>query len=74
MTVLKEEKGYSASTKVKDLFIGTQGDDLDELKKNIVEAVNLTFEDKELVYEISEITLKPDLHSFFAFFSTKSIG
>jgi len=48
MTVLKEDTGYSASTSVKDMFIGTQGDDLDELKKNIVEAVNLSFEDKEL--------------------------
>lgn len=68
MTVIKEDTGYSASTLVKDAFIGTQGEDLDELKNNIVDAVNLAYEDKGMKYEISEITLKLDLQSFFDFY------
>jgi hypothetical protein len=68
MTVLKEDSGYSASAKMKDVFIGTQGEDMEELKKNIIEAVNLAFEDKRAKYEISEITLKLDLQSFFDFY------
>jgi len=68
MTVIKEDSGYSASAKLKDIFIGTQGEDLDELKNNIVEAVNLAFGDNGLTYDISEITLKPDLQSFFDFY------
>ena len=68
MIVIKEDSGYSASTHLKDMFIGTQGEDLDELKNNIVEAVNLAFEDKGLTYDIGEISLKPDLQSFFDFY------
>jgi len=68
MTVIKEESGYSANAQVKDMFIGTQGEDMDELKNNIVDVVNLTFTDKGLIYEINEITLKLDLQSFFDFY------
>ena len=68
MTIIKEDIGYSASAKVKDAFIATQGDDMDELKNNIVDAVNLAFEEKGLVYTLSEITLKSDMQSFFDFY------
>jgi len=68
MTVIKEEDGYSATAKYKDVFIGTQGEDLVELKHNIVDAVNLAFEDKGFEYNINEITLNPDLKSFFDFY------
>jgi hypothetical protein len=68
MTVIKEDNGYSASAQIKDTFIGTQAEDMDELKNNIVDAVNLAFADKGVVYDISEITLKSDLQSFFDFY------
>jgi hypothetical protein len=68
MTVIKEESGYSATSHLKNIFIGTQGEDLDELEANIIDAVNLAFEDKGLKYDMSEITLKPDLQSFFDFY------
>lgn len=68
MTVTKEDSGYSAYTSMKDKFICTQGEDLEELKANTLEAANLAFEDEGIGYNISEITLKPDLQSFFEFY------
>lgn len=68
MTIVKEESGYSATASVKEIHINTEGDTLDELKANILEAVNLSFEDKDFVYTSDEITLKPDLQSFFEFY------
>jgi hypothetical protein len=68
MTVIKEDTGYSAYTKVADDFIGTQVDNFDELKTMILDAVNLSFEDKSIVYSIDEIEFKYDLASFFDFY------
>ena len=68
MTVMKEDSGYSATASVKEIHINTEGETLDELKQNIVEAVNLSFEDKGFVYNADEIALKPDLQTFFEFY------
>ncbi len=68
MTVVKEEVGYSASASVREIYINTEGDNLDELKENILEAVNLSFEDKGFCYSLDEIVLRPDLPSFFDFY------
>lgn len=68
MVVLKEETGFSASVKVKDLFIGTQADDMEELKINIIDALNLSFEDQQISFTIEDVILKPDLPSFFEFY------
>lgn len=68
MTVLKEDKGYSATAKVGEIFIGTQGDTFDELKEMVLEAVNLAFEDFGFTYAIDEIQFKYDLESFFDFY------
>jgi len=65
MGILKEDIGYSAHTKFKNLSIHTQGDNMQVLKTNIVEAVNLGFKDPGYSYTIEEIGLKPDLRSFF---------
>ena len=58
---MKEDTGFSATAQIKDMFIGTQGEDFEELKYNIAEAVNLVFEEKGIKYEISEIVLKHTL-------------
>lgn len=73
MEIVKEDVGYSAFTSVKEKFIGTQGDDFEELKKNILEAVNLAFQDQNIIYTIEEIILKPDLQSFFAFYKVLNV-
>jgi len=73
MNIIKEEIGYSASASIQNRFIGTEGDDFDKLKDNILEAVNLTFQDLGFVYTIDEIVLKPDLQSFFEFYKVINV-
>ncbi len=73
MNIIKEEIGYSASASIQNKFIGTEGDDFDKLKDNILEAVNLTFQDFGFVYTIDEIVLKPDLQSFFEFYKVINV-
>jgi transcriptional regulator with XRE-family HTH domain len=68
MTVIKEDTGYSANTLIENDFIATDGNTFDELKINILEAVNLTFEEKGFVYSIDEIKFCYDLESFFDFY------
>lgn len=68
INILKEDMGYSATASVKDDFIATQAETFEELKTNIVEAINLNFEDKGFCYDIDEIKIKYDLESFFDFY------
>ena len=68
MTITKEDSGYSATASVKEIHINTEGETLDELKKIVLEAVNLSFEDKGFAYTADEIVLKPDMQSFFDFY------
>lgn len=68
ITVLKEDTGYSANTLVENNFIATEGNSFEELKANILEAVNLAFEEKGFIYNIAEIKFSYDLESFFDFY------
>ena len=68
ITVTKEDTGYSANTLVSGNFITTEAETFEELKQNILEAVNLAFEDKNVTYSIEEIQFEYDLESFFAFY------
>ena len=68
MVVTKEDVGYSALYDHGDKFIAAQADTFEELKKNILEAVNLSFEEEGLVYANDEIAFSYDLESFFDFY------
>lgn len=68
ITVTKEDTGYSANTMVNENFIATESETFDELKANVLEAVNLAFEDKGFAYTLEEIDFEYDLESFFDFF------
>ena len=68
MTVTKEDTGYSAHTLVQNKSINTEADTYEELKDNIIEAVNLSFEDEGFIYNIDEIKFTLDLESFFDFY------
>ena len=68
ITVVKEDVGYSVTASVGNNFITSEGDSFEELKSNILEAVNLTFENKGFVYSIDEIKFSYDLASFFDFY------
>ncbi len=73
ITVVKEDTGYSANTSVENNFIATEGNTFEELKANILEAVNLAFEEKGLVYNIDEIKFCYDLESFFDFYKVINV-
>ena len=66
--VTKEDTGYSASVLIKDNFIATEAEAFEELKTNVLEAVNLAFENKGFTYTINEIKFEYDLESFFNFY------
>ena len=68
ITVTKENTGYSANTSINTNFIATEADTFEELKANILEAVNLAFEEKGFVYSVEEIKFEYDLESFFDFY------
>ncbi|KAF0235993.1 MAG: hypothetical protein FD181_3138 [Prolixibacteraceae bacterium] len=59
--ILKEEKGYGATSKIGEKFIATCGDTFDELKEMILDAVNLAFEEEGFVYSFEEIELIYDI-------------
>ena len=68
ITVTKENKGYSAITQVKNNIIVTEAENFEEIKTNILEAINFTFEDKGLNYTIEDVQFTYDLGSFFEFY------
>ena len=66
--IIKEDQGYSATAVVEKNFIGTQSENYDELKSMILEALNLAFEDDNLIYEVEDLRFEYDLDSFFTFY------
>jgi hypothetical protein len=68
ITITKEDIGYSANAMVKSNFIATEGENFEELKTNVLEAINLSFEEKGLVYEFEDLSFEYDLGSFFDFY------
>ncbi len=68
ITITKEDAGYSAHALVDDISINTQGETLEELKAMILDAVNLSFEDKGFVFTEDELKYSYDLESFFEFY------
>jgi len=68
VTILKENIGFSAHVVIKNNFIGTEADTFDVLVTNLLEAINLTFEEQGFVYQLSELKFTYDLESFFEFY------
>jgi len=67
-TVTKEDTGYSANSMVKRNFIATEAQTFEELKANVLDALNFVFEEKGVIYSIEEIDFEYDLSSFFDFY------
>jgi predicted RNase H-like HicB family nuclease len=67
ITITKEDVGYSAYGKFGEDSIHTEGDSFDELKANVVEALNLCFEDQSVT--IDDVHFIFDIKSFFNFFN-----
>ena len=68
VTILKEDIGYSAHTLVHNKFIAAEAESFESLLSNLLEAVNLTFETKGILYKIEELKFSYDLPSFFEYY------
>lgn len=64
--VEKTETGYSAYSENHPVY--TVGNNLDELKFNILEALNLYFEDQPNRITLEDLRIKLDLPQFFEFY------
>ena len=67
MIVEKTRTGYSAYATKGMTF--TVGKDLDELKKNILEVVNLSLEDQGRSVTLNDIKISLDLPQFFSYYN-----
>lgn len=67
-TITKEDQGYSAYCQDGDNYIFSDGENFEELKNNILEAANLTYEEAGIKFALSEISFRYDLESFFDFY------
>ena len=68
MIVEKTRTGYSAYADNTDDMIFTVGKNLEELKKNILEAVNVSLKDKGKSVTMNDINVTLDLPQFFLFY------
>ena len=66
MIIERTRTGYSAYATKFPVF--TVGKSLDELKTNILEAVNLYLEDQKMTVTADDIRVSVDLPSFFEFY------
>ncbi len=69
VTILKEDVGYSANVVSKNKFIAAEADTFDHLLTNLIEAINLTFEENGFFYQLNELKFTYDLESFFEYYS-----
>ena len=66
--VMKEDTGYSATSIIGDDFVGTEAETFEELKTNMIEALDFAYEELEIEYTLSDIQFEFDLESFFDFY------
>lgn len=66
--IIKEKTGYTATAFIGNDFIGTEGESLDELKTNILEALNLGKDESRACYTPDDLSYTLDLQSFFDFY------
>ena len=66
--VMKESTGYCATSNVDNRFIATEAETFEELKEEMVQALNFTFEDVGIHYSADDLRFEFDLESFFDFY------
>jgi hypothetical protein len=68
VTVIKEGVGYSATSTIESRFIATEAETFEELKADLLDALNFTFEEYGVEYTIDDLRFNFDLESFFDFY------
>ncbi|PVD52269.1 XRE family transcriptional regulator [Terrimonas sp.] len=71
MIVERTKTGYSAYAAKYPVY--TVGSSLDELKQNIVDALNLYFEDKGKIISTEDLKISLDLPQFFKFYKVINV-
>lgn len=71
MIIEKTKTGYSAYAQKYPVF--TTGQNLEELKKNMLEALNLFFEEKGKVIGDEDLKIALDLPQFFEFYKVINV-
>ncbi len=66
--VTKEDTGYSAFSSLMDRSIHSEGETFEELRINVLEAVNLSFSEQGISYNLEDLSFTLDLASFFDFY------
>ena len=66
--VIKEKTGYSATVALGSDFIATEAENFEELKTEILAALNFAMEEKKITYTFNDIIFEYDLESFFDFY------
>jgi hypothetical protein len=66
--VVKEDVGYSATSQIGKNFVGTEADSFEDLKDNLLKALNFTFEDIGMKHTSDDLVFEFDLESFFDFY------
>ncbi len=72
--VIKEDKGFGATVESGNYFICAVGDTYQELEKDVLEAINFTFEEEGFVYTLDELKFEMDLPSFFNFYKVINVN
>ena len=57
MIVFQDKDGFSAFSTMDDPFIDGMGPSFDEFLDNLIEAINLSFENENFQYSLNEISL-----------------
>ena len=68
VVVIKEDKGYSATCNIGQTYVGIEAESFEELKANLLKALNFTFEEAGNMYTPEDLAFEFDLESFFDFY------
>lgn len=71
MIIEKTQTGYSAYALKYPVF--TTGKNLDELKLNMIESLNLFFENRRKIVQESDLKIRLDLQQFFHFYKVINV-
>lgn len=63
--ILKEDTGYSCTTIIDNNFIGVEAETREELLREIITAVNFTFENQGYIYSADDFTFSQVQSGFF---------
>jgi hypothetical protein len=68
VTFIVEKTGSGYSAYAKDYPVYTVGDNMEDLKKSMLDAINTHFEDERKTFKLEDIRVRVDLPSLFEYY------